>query len=173
MTDGKGQTRTRIDWPALETRYVTGDETLKQVAQQTGVSERALASHSKAHGWPARRLEHRSQRAAEVQRRIAGRQASDEVKTIDLVKSIGRRWLTRFAQLVNADAVEYDVASFEKIARLTLLLEGTLPAESLDVRMRQLYGKSAEEMTDAELDAALADAVDEELRERSRTPSEG
>lgn len=166
-------TRARIDWPALQTRYATGDETLRQLAEATGVSERAIATRSKADGWPEARVKHRSERAAEVQQRVKGAQVREEVKTIDLVKSIGRRLLARFGELAQANALELDVASFDKIARLTLLLEGTLPAESLDVRMRQLYGKSAEEMSDEELDAALADAVDEELRARSTAPREG
>ena len=162
----------KIDWPALGTRYATGDESLRQLAEATGVSERAIAAQSKADGWPGQRLEHRNKVAAEVRQRIERQQVNDEVKTIDLVKSIGRRLLSRFGKLAQADAIELDAAAFERIARLTLLLEGTLPAESLDVRMRQLYGKTVEDMDDAELDAALADAVDEELRARSRTTGE-
>lgn len=164
-------TRARIDWPALKARYAAGDETLRQLAESTGVSERAIASRSKAEAWPEARLQHRNERAAEVQQRVKGQQVRDEVKTIDLVKGIGRRLLHRYAQLAQADALELDLAGLDRIARLVLLLEGQLPAESLDVRMRQLYGKAAEDMTDEELDAALADAVDEELRARSRTES--
>lgn len=156
-----------IDWPALATRYETSDVNIRQLAKETGVSERAIAARSSSEKWRERRVAYRERVASKAQRRIESAQVADQVKTLDLVKSTARLILARIARLVQADALELDANAFDRIARLVLLLEGQLPAESLDVRMRQLYGKAPEEMDDAELDAALADAVDEELRARS------
>ena len=51
MTDEKKQRRI-IDWPAVEREYRAGVKTLRQLAEEFGVSHVAIAKRAKADGWP-------------------------------------------------------------------------------------------------------------------------
>lgn len=157
----------RIDWPALRERYRTSTLGIRQLADETGVSERAIATRSRAEGWPAIRVEYQETTAARVQRETQDRQVQQQVDSLTTVKTVGRAVLTRFARLVNANAVELTVTDFVSVAKLVLLLEGTLPAESVDLKLRQLVAKPPTELSDDELDAELAELADTWLRARS------
>lgn len=159
--------RQQIDWPALREAYRTTVKPLRQLALEYNVSERAVAAKSKAEKWPELRVAYQEATAARVQREQQDRQVRAELTTLDTVRTIGRSMLTQFARLVNARAIELDAGDFVNVAKLLLLLEGQLPAESVDVKLRRLVEKPPEELSDDELDSQLADLADEWLRSRS------
>jgi hypothetical protein len=162
----------RIDWPALRERYRTTTLGLRQISDDAGVSERAVMARSRAEAWPALRLAYQEETAAKIQRETQDRQVQQQVDSLTTVKTVGRAVLTRFARLVNANAVELNVTDFVNVAKLVLLLEGVLPAESVDVRMRQLVAKPPQELDDDQLDAELAELADRYLRQRSSEGSD-
>lgn len=166
--------RQRIDWPALREAYRTTTKPLRQLAIEYSVSERAVAARSKQEKWPELRLQYQEQTAARVQRETQDRQVRAEVDTLTTVRTIGRAILTQIGRLANARALELDASDFVQVAKLVLLLEGQLPAEAVDVKLRRLVEKPPEELTDDELDSQLADLADEWLRARSsRGAAEG
>ena len=166
----------RIDWPKLREQYRTTTLGLRELAAETGVSERAIAKRSREEGWPKLRVEWQELRAATVQRETMARQVRTEVDTLTTVRTIGRAILTQIGRLANARALELDAGDFVQVAKLVLLLEGQLPAEAVDVKLRRLIEKPPEELTDDELDTQLAELTDEWLRARSSggaAPGEG
>lgn len=166
--------RQHIDWPALREAYRTTTKPLRQLALEYSVSERAVAARSKQEKWPELRLEYQEATAARVQRETQDRQVRAEVDTLTTVRTIGRAILTQIGRLANARALELDASDFVNVAKLVLLLEGQLPAESVDVKLRRLVEKPPEELSDEELDRQLADLADDWLRARSsRGPAEG
>lgn len=157
----------RPDWPLLREQYRTTTKSLRELASEHAVSERALFARSKAEGWPQMRVDHQEQIAARVQRETEDRQVRQAVDTMTTVSTIGRAVLTHFGRLVNARAVELTASDFVNVAKLVLLLEGKLPAERADVLLRRMGEKPPEELTDDELDTELAELADRWLRERT------
>jgi hypothetical protein len=160
--------RERHDWPAIREAYRTTTKPQRQLALEYGVSPRALASRAIAEKWTELRLAYQEETAAKVQRETQARQVRAEVDTLSAVRSIGRAALTRFGRLLNAGAIELSAADFVNVAKLVLLLEGQLPAESVDVKLRQLAEKPPQELDDDQLDAEFAELADRYLRSRSR-----
>ena len=55
---------TVIDWDAIGAEYISGKETLKELAKRHNVTYNKLCVHSKQGGWPQRRAEYRAEVAA-------------------------------------------------------------------------------------------------------------
>lgn len=159
--------RERHDWPAIRDAYRTTTKPQRQLATEYGVSERAIAARANRERWTDLRMAYQEETAAKVRQQTQDAQVRAEVSTIDTVRTVGRAVLTRFARLVNAGAIELSASDFVNVAKLTLLLEGQLPAESVDVKLRRLADTPAEDLTDDELDGELAELADRWLRERS------
>lgn len=71
----RGDTRRRngyhinmINWDKMETEYVTGDLSYKQLADKYGVSKTSIGRRAIKHDWTAKRRRHRDETYTEVAR---------------------------------------------------------------------------------------------------------
>lgn len=156
------------DWPLIRDRYVTSDLSLRQVADERGISHRAIMARSKAEGWPQLRVEHVSAVASEAHQQTKAHQVREQVDTATAVRTILRGLISRFAKLVQAEAIDPTTHDFVEAARLALLLEGQLPADELRV---MFGGKSPDEMTDAELSDAIVQMAEDIANGKDRDPA--
>jgi hypothetical protein len=139
------------DWAALRARYVMGEETQRDMAAATGVSERQINEHSAAELWPEQREGFRAAVAAKALSLAREKQAKELVDVADRVRIIGRSAMNRFAEQLNAKQATVDVRGFVAVAELLLRIDHRLPSigdyrpaesdlENVDVWLEGLTG---------------------------------
>ena len=110
---------TTINWELLETEYVTGQISLRGLAEKHGVSERQIFERSKEYQWVNKRGNWRSRIAAESQQK-AGEEAS-EVSA--LIFRIGKLILQRFLVALKEGGLNLTASDAERWAKILLALE--------------------------------------------------
>ena len=89
-----------IDWTAIKTAYITGDEGFRGLASRFGVSMSAIAAVSKREEWVKQRAEHRNRTAALAIQKASRAQANTLAKIArasDLLDEVLNRLLERLA----------------------------------------------------------------------------
>lgn len=101
-----------IDWTAVETRYVMGNEPLREIAQAVGVSLRWVSARSKQRGWTEKRRQHRQRVAQEVESQVGKELAR-------VLRDMVPQDLKRLDQVTGLVLTEYEKAIREGSARPT------------------------------------------------------
>lgn len=98
---------TPIDWPAIKTAYITGDEGFRKLAARFGTSVSAIAAVSKREHWVEQRAEHRNNTTTMAIRKASRAQANKLAKIArasDLLDDVLNQLLDRLAS-GNLDAI--------------------------------------------------------------------
>lgn len=75
--------RKAIDWTAIKTAYITGDESQRQLAVRFGVSSSALADKCRSEDWVAQRKKFRSDTVAKAAQKASRTRAHALAKVIE------------------------------------------------------------------------------------------
>jgi len=76
----KGGARVGADWTKIKTDYITTKKSMRQLAQEHGVSLSTLGKRASREGWAKRREHHDNKVAAKVEEKRAGRKADKILK---------------------------------------------------------------------------------------------
>lgn len=80
----------------IETRFVTGTESIRTIAKDIGVSYSALAEMSRKRDWAAKRLTYQNGVSTEVVERVADRWASQKAEIVDEMLVVVRKAIRKF-----------------------------------------------------------------------------
>lgn len=99
------------DWVAIKTEYVTGEDSLQELAQKYGISQSTLRKRSANESWVEQREEHRNNLGTLVEQKTAEKIAESESEIASLKskarlkiwKEIERRMADDVSKMDNAD----------------------------------------------------------------------
>lgn len=92
---------TPIDWPAIKTAYITGDESQRGLAARFGVSSGAIAAVCKREGWVEERKKFKRATVAKATQKASRAQVNALAKIVqasDLLDDVLTALLVRLAQ---------------------------------------------------------------------------
>lgn len=92
---------TPIDWPAIKTAYITGDESQRGLAVRFGVSPSAIAATCKREGWVEERKKFKRTTVAKATQKASRAQSNALAKIVqasDLLDDVLTALLARLAQ---------------------------------------------------------------------------
>lgn len=88
-----------IDWPAIKTAYITGDEGQHALAARFGVSYSALAERCRKEGWVAARKEYKRHNVEEAVKKASRAQVDALAKIVQASDILDQVLLTLFEKL--------------------------------------------------------------------------
>lgn len=107
------------DWDAIRADYVSGTESLKEVAKKHKVPYRSLAEHSSSEAWVEQRAQYRERAAMKFIDIVAERRAKSLANLMTASDKLAERLILDMDGLANARDVS-DVAKALKYAADTL-----------------------------------------------------
>lgn len=88
--------RASFDVRAIETRFITGNESLREIAKDIGLSFSALARHSRLGDWQAKRLTFRNGVTDQAIEHVAERWANKKTEILDEFLVVLRKAIRTF-----------------------------------------------------------------------------
>jgi len=108
-----------VNWDEVREAYITGSESLRQIARRFGIAERQVMERSRTEKWVAQRQQFRSKTAAEARQRAADEAADAAALTFRVAKVI----LEKFLRALEEGGVELTPGHAAQWAKILLALE--------------------------------------------------
>lgn len=91
----------KIDWTKIKAEYVTGELSVRELAQKYGVSESAAAKHCASENWQKDRQTVRKKNAETITEKLNSEKVKHTVKDIDRVVSVASKLIKKLNRAVN------------------------------------------------------------------------
>jgi len=127
----------RHDWNAIRTRYIIGNEDLREIAEKIPCSKSNIMAHSKKEGWPKLREEYRRDLDAETVRKAAAETATERARIARIavggMGAISQKWKRMLWKMENQppevwekdpEIVKLSATDYEKLVKAYMLLVG-------------------------------------------------
>lgn len=88
----------KVDYDQLEKEFITGDLSIRKLAEKYGMSFSAVADQARKRDWASKRNDYRGARAIKVYEKTAEKYADDEVQLRHEMITLLRATLGRWAQ---------------------------------------------------------------------------
>ncbi len=146
----------RHDWNEIRTRYIIGNESLREIAEKVPCGKTTIMARSRKEGWPQLRAEYRRDLDAKTVQKAAAEAATERARIARIavggMGAISLKWRYILRKMESTPPEEWakdpeiaklSPADYEKLAKTYLLLTGEA-TERHELKQEQLAPETSE-----------------------------
>lgn len=146
----------RHDWNEIRTRYIIGNESLREIAEKVPCGKTTIMARSRKEGWPTLRAEYRRDLDAKTVQKAAAEAATERARIARIavggMGAISLKWKAILRKMESTPPEEWgkdpeiaklSPADYEKLAKTYLLLTGEA-TERHELKQEQLAPETSE-----------------------------
>ena len=146
----------RHDWNEIRTRYIIGNESLREIAEKVPCGKTTIMARSRKEGWPTLREEYRRDLDAKTVQKAAAEAATERARIARIavggMGAISLKWKAILQKMEKTPPEEWgkdpeiaklSPADYEKLAKTYLLLTGEA-TERHELKQEQLAPETSE-----------------------------
>lgn len=97
----------RTDWGKIESDYMAGKLSYREIARKYGISASSVARHGAKNGWPEKRAQFAGRVQTRARQKAADKRASREAEALLRVEALGEKLLSEMEKALGDDKQLY------------------------------------------------------------------